>query len=158
MRGIFPIAAFSALVLGCSFVDHDSCQHETPFEISGSDDVDVETEACPTDSLCLEVMEIGVGAIDEGRIAVVWYPLQASAQGVEPEIALDMVYEPKNGHVAIPFEAIAAPRNKDLFLCERSCDVGAACPCTGDATVATATLVIARDQNRDQRLSRDEID
>ena len=154
MKMNLPMAVLlSSLAAGCS-VEHEGCdvdvsvQPDTP---SGG------AETCAPDTLCLELDTIGVGDVAAGRLAIVWVQLQSMDPQPEPQIGLDIEFDPEAGLYAVPFASIQPPEGDALLLCERSCDT-AGCSCANRSSVAAAMVVVAKDANADGRLTVEEID
>ena len=151
MRKLVPFILCSSLSVGCAAAD-EGCEAKLPLEESCVD----ENFDTKEDNLCLEVEIQGDAAIEAARLAVVWVQLQSMDKAPEPQIAADLEFDPKAELVSVPWAEIQPPQSDALALCERTC-VDATCACADGSAVHTATLVVAKDSNRDGRLTVEEV-
>jgi hypothetical protein len=154
MKRLFSIALVAcALPLGCSF-EYDPCDTELPIDTASAGSG---TETCKEGSLCFDITPLDRGAPRSGTVAVVWYQLDAGDPDPEPFVGYQAEFDAKQKSFSIPLDAIEAPKDEALMLCERACDDEVACGCRSDERIAVGNVIVAQDEDRDGRLDVREV-
>lgn len=111
--------------------------------------------ACPADTICLAIKPVESGAVQPGRVIVLWVQLNDDGPDPLPLIAYDAAFDPKAGTIEIPSASILPPPPENL-LCDRACDDEAMCPCTGEVKVGIGYVLAVRDTDMNGSISIEE--
>ncbi len=98
---------------------------------------------CMAGNVCLQVKQVDAGGtLATGRLAVVWYPLDADS-ATPPLVAYDVAFDPAVTRIDIPYGSLA-PATAALI--------------TGDPALGFARIGVGQDQNHDGKLDVTELD